>query len=536
MKRFFHTLVALLLLAACTDGNNELGSKDPFSIPDKEGCNVKGTVFDDYGTPLEGIVVSDGLQTTQTDRNGHFWLSSDLSKWRFVTVTVPSGYEIESKEGLPQFFDRIPEGSTSFSTEFRLRSRRGNSNRFTVFMVGDPQIRARDRGYDKFAYHSIDMFEDMCRDMNKLCATMTDRPVYGIGLGDLIHEDANMWEIYRSGGKTLSFPIFGVIGNHDHDTKAPTDGEAIRPYEENIGPTNYSFDLGRLHFICLDNIVMKGDGAGGYSDGLSDEVYTWLCNDLKYVPKEKMIMICSHSSMFGKPGKDPVDVDKNGRLYAQKLSEYKYVHSWAGHSHINFNKVYSKNGENRLSNIEGHIVARATGALWLNEWVCSDGTPRGYYVVDVDGEKIEWHYHPCGNQLGVSNGLGDDYQMRVYSPSDYGDGYVYANVWAGTPYGAAYSIPTTAQMPWRADRWPVSRVTTRHTRSAATGATRNPATSPKRSSSRTPMSSTCFASSRRTERPLARSRLPTVSAAATPLRSTGIPRQRRIWPCKSQNF
>ena len=69
MKRFFHTLVALLLLAACTDGNNELGSKDPFSIPDKEGCNVKGTVFDDYGTPLEGIVVSDGLQTTQTDRS-----------------------------------------------------------------------------------------------------------------------------------------------------------------------------------------------------------------------------------------------------------------------------------------------------------------------------------------------------------------------------------------------------------------------------------------------------------------------------------
>lgn len=72
------------------------------------------------------------------------------------------------------------------------------------------------------------MFEDMCRDMNKLCATMTDRPVYGIGLGDLIHEDANMWEIYRSGVKTLSFPMFGVIGNHDHDTKAPTDGEAIR--------------------------------------------------------------------------------------------------------------------------------------------------------------------------------------------------------------------------------------------------------------------------------------------------------------------
>lgn len=81
----------------------------------------------------------------------------------------------------------------------------------------------------------------------------------------------------------------------------------------------------------------------------------------KYVPKEKIIMICSHSSLFGKPGKDPVDVDRNGKLYADKLSEYKYVHSWAGHSHLNFNKVYAKTSENRLPNVEGHIVARATG-------------------------------------------------------------------------------------------------------------------------------------------------------------------------------
>ena len=73
-------------------------------------------------------------------------------------------------------------------------------------MVGDPQIRARDRGYDKFAYHSIDMFEDMCRDMNKLCATMTDRPVYGIGLGDLIHEDANMWGDLSIGGQDALVP------------------------------------------------------------------------------------------------------------------------------------------------------------------------------------------------------------------------------------------------------------------------------------------------------------------------------------------
>lgn len=167
------------------------------------------------------------------------------------------------------------------------QSRREPCDRYTLFMVGDPQIRDRNRGYDKFAYHSIDMFEDMCRDMNKVYATMTDRPVYGIGLGDLTHEDVNMWEVYCGGVASLRFPMFGVIGNHDHNTKAATDNEAIRPYEENIGPTNYSFDLGKLHFICLDNIIMRGDGAGGYDDGLSDEVYTWLCNDRSMFPKRR---------------------------------------------------------------------------------------------------------------------------------------------------------------------------------------------------------------------------------------------------------
>ena len=98
MKRFFYTLVVLLTFAACSDVKNGLDSKDPFIVPDKEGYNLKGVVFGDYNDPLEGVVVSDGLQTTQTDRNGHFWFDSDLSKRRFVTVTVPSGYEIESED------------------------------------------------------------------------------------------------------------------------------------------------------------------------------------------------------------------------------------------------------------------------------------------------------------------------------------------------------------------------------------------------------------------------------------------------------
>ena len=152
--------------------------------------------------------------------------------------------------------------------------------------------------------------------------------------------------------------------------------------------------------------------------------YTQLLNDVSAATEGRCDLITVHNMNL-----ISADSGADGKLYADKLSEYKYVHSWAGHSHLNFNKVYAKTSENRLPNVEGHIVARATGALWLNEWVCSDGTPRGYYIVDVDGEEIEWYYHPCGNQLGVSNGFDDYYQIRAYRPGDYEDGYVYANVW-----------------------------------------------------------------------------------------------------------
>lgn len=421
----------LLFMLSCVAGSLEVPVSDPFQVPEKEGYNIKGLVIDENNEPVSGVAVSDGLLVTTTDSNGWFWLKSDLSKRRFVQVTVPAEYEIESVDGLPCFFQRIPEGAAKFHAEFVLKRRDVVPDRYTVFMVADPQIRDRIRGFDKFAYHSIDMFEDLCRDLNDMFLSIADRPVYGISLGDLIHEDVNMWDIYRQGIATLYFPMFGVIGNHDHYGQAGSDMAAAGYYEDNIGPTNYSFDLGKLHFVCLDNIIFQYDSSGNpvsYKTGLTDDVYAFLCNDLKHVPKDKTVMICSHSPMLRKLNGDPADFDVNGNKYSAVLSQYRHVHAWAGHNHVNYNYVYSEN-ESRFQNMESHVVARSTGALWLNEWVNSDGTPRGYYVVDVDGEEVSWYFHPTGQQLSQGNGYDDSYQMRVYPPGTYDDGFVYANVW-----------------------------------------------------------------------------------------------------------
>lgn len=404
--------------------------------PNGGNATVTGTVVDQRGLPVEGVVVSDGLLTTLTDESGYYALESDLSKRRFVQVTIPAAYEIPVKNGIPQFWRRIPEGATEFEADFTLQARRKAASRYTVLMTADPQIRSRSARYDNFAFHSIDMYEDMCRDLRETAASITDRPVYGISLGDLVHNDMSLYPTYCAGIADFDFPVFSVIGNHDHVQNAATDREAVKKFEEYLGPTCYSVELGELHFIFLDNIVMKNNtldpnNVGAYSDGLSDEAYSWLCNDLKYVDKDRTVMLCAHSSMFRKPDSEPADRDRHGPDYASRLAQYRCVHSWAGHSHINFNYAYSaEEPAPKFSNVESHILARSTGALWLNESMSSDGTPRGYMVVEVDGEAVSWYYKPYSYENDVPSGLDRSHQIRVYAPGVwYSDGYVYANVW-----------------------------------------------------------------------------------------------------------
>lgn len=433
IRKILYAAFAWWLLAACENNDNP-GYVDPGAGDRK--ATVSGRVVDERALPMTGVVVSDGLLTTVTDRNGDYTLASDLTRRRFVQVTIPAGYEIPVENGIPQFWQRIPAGATTFRADFSLRSRKKDASRYTVLMTADPQIRSRGARYDNFAFHSIDMYRDMCRDLRQTAASITDRPVYSVCLGDLVHNDMSLYPEYCAGIADFDFPVFHVIGNHDHVQNVATDHEAVRKFEEYLGPTCYSVDLGALHFVFLDNIIMKDNtrdaaDTGLYSDGLADDVYSWLCNDLKYVDPNRIIMLCAHSSMFRKPGSESAEKDVRGPDYAARLSKYRYVHSWAGHSHINFNYVYAaEEPATKFANIESHILARSTGALWLNEKLSTDGTPRGFVVLDVDGEDIRWYYKPFAFENGEPSEFGRDLQIRAYAPGTcYGDGYVYANVW-----------------------------------------------------------------------------------------------------------
>ena len=224
-------------------------------------------------------------------------------------------------------------------------------------------------------------------------------------------------------------------------------------YEAAMGPANFSFNLGNMHFLMLDNMMSQ---KGAYSDecatGLTDSIWEWVKNDLKHVSLDTPLMVCAHSPMM----RTESGSDRSGAHLGELrnlLSKYKKAYVWAGHTHSTFNYV-DKNDPV----IETHTVSRVTGALWTNEYLGSNGTPRGYVAFEYDNGNISWKFKPLyyqtseyGGYMNVgdpdytwrdwdydasgkavlkSNGkpLDDTYQMQVFPPKTYGDNYLYVNI------------------------------------------------------------------------------------------------------------
>ena len=377
-----------------------------------------------------------------------------------MMVSTPSGYSAPVQDGHATFWkwlkDCTKDTNGKYTADFTL-NKIANPNRYKLLMFADPQPRKRSVNLDQFAYSSLDMCDDMYLDMKEYVAANKNFPVYGIGLGDIVHQDLSLLAQYRNGMSTTGVTTYNVIGNHDQGHALNmSDEEASKAYEAVMGPVNYSFNLGNLHYLMLDN-MMSQDGA--YSDecatGLTDDIWEWVKNDLAHVSLDTPLMVCAHSPMIMK---------EDGKLRSGShladlrslLSKYKKAYVWAGHTHSTFNYV-----DTNSPVVETHTVSRVTGTLWNNEYLGSNGTPRGYIVVDYNNGEISWKFKPMYYQKGAYGGYGmggdvpeykwrdwdydasgraimkstgkpldESYQMQVFPPKTYGatDMNIYVNV------------------------------------------------------------------------------------------------------------
>lgn len=121
--------------------------------------------------------------------------------------------------------------------------------------------------------------------------------VHYIVLGDLVFDKPEYHESSKEIFSMLNAPVYNVIGNHDHvfDKSEPAmksnDLKADTVYKRHYGPTYYSYNRGKVHYVVLDDVEYWGGSGPKYVDAVSDEQIAWLQKDLMYVDKDKAIVI-----------------------------------------------------------------------------------------------------------------------------------------------------------------------------------------------------------------------------------------------------
>ncbi|MBP3551007.1 MAG: calcineurin-like phosphoesterase family protein [Alistipes sp.] len=386
---------------------------------------IFGRVTSTTGEPVVGAVVSDGEFSVQTNEEGYYEIKSNLASARFVTISTPSDYKFSFRKSVPQNFLRVPRHAKAVEANFTLEKREKSTDKYTVVMIGDPQI----KGYnvDSAAYK---LRNKIYPDIIALQESKAEKEgeFFAINLGDLVFNDMAKLYDYVDVISDSNVPMFHAIGNHDHDQTTHQETKlGTMHFEEYLTPSYYSFNVGKIHYVIVNDISFsRKNYKQKYRLGLEYWHYKWLERDLQFVPKDHTIVICGHAQLFRHFGNKDADSKKNLSYarYSKLLSQYARVYSWSGHYHYNFGYDYANSTDEAhapLKNITSICVARATGGLHCNRDLYNDGTPNGYMVMEVDGENVEWYYKSIGHDR--------DYQMHVYAPHRTGGELVKVNIW-----------------------------------------------------------------------------------------------------------
>lgn len=251
-----------------------------------------------------------------------------------------------------------------------------------------------------------------------VAALSRSREVVGVALGDLVFDDMGLFDDYAGSVAGMPMTMFQCIGNHDFDRRLPAlrhapegaPAYAEMAYHRRFGPTDYSFNIGRVHIVTMCNIDYRGGGR--YAELLSDSQLSWLERDLSYVPRGSLVILNMHAPGWNREGA-AANIDNAPRL-ERALSGYR-VHVFCGHTHFFQNVEVG-------DSLYQHNIGAASGAWWSGD-VNRCGAPNGYMVAAVDGDSISWRY--------VASDRSADSRMRVWAPGTFAghEGFVVANVW-----------------------------------------------------------------------------------------------------------
>lgn len=376
------------------------------------GTTVYGIVSS-AGVGVENVVVSDGAEVTVTNEKGIYQLKS-AKKWGYVFISVPSGYEVPSVGVLPQFHRALKNSADVVErADFKLEKVDGQDS-YKIFMLGDMHLANRTGDLGQFAQFTSDLTDYMTRHKGE--------KMYALTLGDMT------WDLYwysnsyyfpqylnTINSQIKNLQIFHTMGNHDNDFQTRSDYDAAVKYVDQICPTYYSFNIGKVHYVVMDDIDCSsydGTESRNYVKSLSAEQLDWLAKDLSHVDKTTPVVVAMHAQVFYPTTSGfKIDHDPVNTLRLFDILDGYTVRFVTGHTHKLFNVTPDApivDGHNFREYNSGSVCASWwwSGNLTPGIHIGTDGTPGGYGIWDVTGTDFQCLYK--------STGWPEEYQFRSY--------------------------------------------------------------------------------------------------------------------------
>ncbi|MBX2858200.1 MAG: calcineurin-like phosphoesterase family protein [Cellvibrionaceae bacterium] len=371
---------------------------------------------------IAGVLVSNGVDVVTTDDYGYY--SIPAYEGMSLFITEPAGYDVPVNDmNVPQFFyHHLPNGSPPLrfgglkptgplpaAINFPLIKSK-YKHRFKMIVIGDTQ---------PYSNTEISYVRDT---LAKEFADMNMRDVEGLIVeGDVMGDDLGLFPRFKEIMSIAGVPQYYVGGNHDLDFDAPNDAHSFDTFKREWGPAYYSFDIGRVHFVTLDNVqypCTNYDGEHAFCDSeatyngvISKRQMEWLANDLAHVPMDKLVVINLHIPLvsFVDSSSNKHQTDNAADLYA--LLDGRPALSLSGHTHT---LEHFEPGEGARPNVSGvdipaspfpQIIAGAGCGSWWTGDFDEEGIPmsyqrlggkRGYLVFEFNGNRFRDTFKATG--------------------------------------------------------------------------------------------------------------------------------------------
>jgi hypothetical protein len=358
-----------------------------------ERKNIKGRVRSN-NKGVKGVVVSDGYTVITTDNKGRYEFEPNPAATN-VFISTPSGYAFKNQNGISRHYHSLKNTTNRNNIDFDLVRLDKEDTEHQFIIWADPQVKNQ-KDVEKMMAQSVP-------DVRKLVAAAgTGALLHGITVGDIVWDELQLFSDYNNAVEKMGIPFFQCLGNHDMDYNKGGDETSDQTFQQMYGPTHYSFNRGKVHYVVMDDVRYLGKDRE-YDGYISQNQLDWFQKDLSFVPNDHLIVLCVHIPIHN-------GIKNNEALYA--LLEDRKVHIMSGHTHYHRNVI---NG-----NIYEHNHGTVCGAWWTGP-ICGDGTPCGYGVYKVKGTELSWHYQSTGESA--------DHQMKIFIDDINGQKQLQVNIW-----------------------------------------------------------------------------------------------------------